>query len=139
MAAISFRAVAAIVVSTMVFSLPAIAEISGRVTHITDGDTFHLESVTIRLWGINAPERDTPFGPGATRFLRDAINGKNVRCDERGRDHYGRVVARCWFGSFDVGSLMVSGGWARDWRQYSGGHYFPEEVDAKRDRKGMWR
>ena len=36
---------------------------------ISDGDTLVSEDIRIRLWGIDTPERDQPYGDSATGAL----------------------------------------------------------------------
>lgn len=66
------------------------------VTKVIDGDTFHLASgESVRIVGIDAPERDDPFGPMATKCLKDILNGQKVRIvpATEPRDKYGRMLA----------------------------------------------
>lgn len=41
--------------------------IKGKVTYVSDGDTFHLlsessEKIKVRVEGVDCPERNQPFG-----------------------------------------------------------------------------
>ncbi len=56
---------------------------------------------------------------------------------ERDIDRYGRVVAVCRTAG-ELYAAMVRRGWAVDYTHYSGGHYRPEERDARRERLGIW-
>ena len=63
-----------------------------------DGDTFKVtydgEQTSVRIVGINAPERNTPEGPAATKALTDLVDGKMVRLEftePRKRDNFGRL------------------------------------------------
>jgi endonuclease YncB( thermonuclease family) len=51
------------------------ADITGRVTHVRDGDTIELGQRVIRLQGIDAPESDQPHGDEASRALRQRVVG----------------------------------------------------------------
>ena len=80
--------------------------VEGRVTKVVDGDTFDMRvewvgkanketysnNETIRIAGIDAPERGTIAGTMATQGLRAAIEGQYVHCDVQARDAYGRLV-----------------------------------------------
>jgi len=120
---------------------------------VVDGDTLALRrwplpEHRVRLWGIDAPERhqwcadaageNYACGAKATRFLRDLIADRELRCDYRSRDRYGRDVARCWTEGLDLGLAMVRGGWAVDFSRYSGGYYLPSEMSAALHGDGMW-
>ena len=42
-----------------------IAATTGVPTSIHDGDTFRFGKLRVRVWGIDAPELETQFGPAA--------------------------------------------------------------------------
>lgn len=111
--------------------------LDGKVTRIVDGDTFRMGKVRVRLWGVDAPERDTPSGPGATRHLSELIAGQDVSCVITGVS-YERLVGQCRVGERDISALMASDGWARDYQYFSQGHYAAEEKRARDEQKGMW-
>lgn len=90
---------------------------------ITDGDTLRCNGVRVRLWGIDAPERDTPAGPPATRALAQIIDGGTIVCEEKDTDRYGRTVALCRIEGRDIAAEMVRQGHAKDFPRYSGGYY----------------
>ena len=49
-----------------------------KVDRVTDGDTIVLMDRTrVRLHGIDAPERDQPYGPIATAALAGSHNAEN--------------------------------------------------------------
>lgn len=87
------------------------------VERIVDGDTFKVqydgESTSVRIAGINAPERRDPAGPAATAALTGLIRGKTVRLEfpePRKRDNFGRLLCRVCVG--DVGRWMIDNGYA---------------------------
>lgn len=115
---------------------------SGRVL---DGDTLDIAGVRVRLWGIDAPEkrqscraggRGWSCGALAAAALRSRAIG--LRCEGRGKDRYGRVLAVCFQGEEDVNAWMVAQGWALAWRRYSE-TYAPLEEEARRKGRGMHR
>jgi endonuclease YncB( thermonuclease family) len=138
------HAVVAAVVAGRVQAQPGgstleIAEIAGVPTSITDGDTFRLGDVRVRLWGMDAPELSTRFGPAARQRLTELIAGRAVRCGpEVGRSHR-RTVRECvnWRG-VDLSQEMVREGWAIDWPRYSGGAYAADEAAARRAKAGVF-
>lgn len=77
----------------------------------------------MRLWGIDAPERDTPAGPASTRALAQIIDGGTIVCEEKDTDRYGRTVALCRIDGRDIAAEMVAQGHAKDFPRYSGGFY----------------
>lgn len=111
---------------------------------ITDGDTLKLNGVTYRLWGIDAPEtkQDCPDGWAAGRLaathLQSLISGRNVICERKDTDRYGRTVAVCRAGGEDLGAMMVRGGYAWAFLRYST-DYAGQEALAKREGLGVHR
>jgi endonuclease YncB( thermonuclease family) len=122
-----------------------VAAQSGHAT-VIDGDTLEVEGVRVRLWGIDAPEtRQTcstagatyPCGRHATGHLRLLVSDREVRCEPRARDRWGRVVAVCRAGGLDLGAAMVRDGWALAFVRYSR-DYMLEEATAYGARRGVW-
>jgi endonuclease YncB( thermonuclease family) len=111
---------------------------------ITDGDTLKLNGVTYRLWGIDAPEtrQDCPDGwPAgrlATTHLQSLISGRNVICERKDTDRYGRTVAICRAGGEDLGAMMVRDGYAWAFIRYSAS-YVGQETLAKKEMLGVHR
>jgi len=63
-----------------------------KVDRVTDGDTIVLMDRTrVRLHGIDAPERDQPYGPIATAALEYMV-ARSVYLVEVDEDRYGRLV-----------------------------------------------
>lgn len=106
---------------------------AGDAIWVADGDTIHLGEDRIRLWGIDAPELDTPEGEVAREYLRlllDPLEVEMLRCQLLYEDRYGRSVARCVMpDDTDLACEMVRAGHARDWPRYSDGYYTRCEPD----------
>jgi endonuclease YncB( thermonuclease family) len=67
----------------------------GKVVSIMDGDTIQIrtigeENVTVRLIGIDAPEKGQDFGSAAKDFLGERIHEKTVRVEFTETDRYQR-------------------------------------------------
>jgi endonuclease YncB( thermonuclease family) len=60
-----------------------------------------------------------------------------VRCVEKGRDRYRRVLAACYFGRLDIGGELVWRGWALAYRRY-GMTYVRQEAEARAVKRGLW-
>ena len=109
-----------IAVAVILWPILALGEITGPA-RVIDGDTIEVAGERIRLHGIDAPEMDQTCewpdstiacGAIAKAELADAIAGAEVRCEERDRDRYGRIVAVCHASGHDIGRAMVDAGWA---------------------------
>lgn len=109
---------------------------------IADGDTLYLNGVTYRLYGIDAPETKQvcadgwPAGNLATTRLQALISGRNVVCEKRDHDRYGRTVAVCRANGEDLGAILVREGLAWAFVRYSR-DYVEQEARAKADRRGI--
>jgi endonuclease YncB( thermonuclease family) len=100
--------------------------ISSPVSKIMDGDTFTLkgQSRRIRIWGLDAPERDEAGGPAATARLRSFISGSTLACRIMDIDRYGRLVGQCFLpDGRDIASEMIRSGTAAEFCRYSRGYY----------------
>ncbi len=97
------------------------AEIEGRVAWVTDGDTIRIEGhpYPIRLWGIDAAERDTIAGQSARSFLESKIKGERLLCRRKAVDDYRRTVATCEIAGEDLSALMINVGHAQEFCRFS--------------------
>ena len=92
--------------------------------YVVDGDTLREGMVSIRLWGIDAPEMDTQAGRDARRYLIELTRGDEITCEQKGTDGYGRRVAICMdsLGS-DLACSLLEAGHAEEWFYFSNGYY----------------
>jgi endonuclease YncB( thermonuclease family) len=117
-----------------------IADTTGVPTSIYDGDTFRFGKMRVRIWGIDAPEKETRFGPDARAQLVQLVAGRPVKCHDTGQRNHDRIVAQCWnWRGVEIASAMVRTGWAVDWARFSQGRYQPSQQAAQRARAGMYR
>lgn len=114
---------------------------------VLDGDTLDFNGMRVRLFGIDAFERDQsctrgngsryPCGQAAREALVVAISHAPVRCERRDVDRYNRMVAVCRTRNGDLSARVVEQGYALAYRQYSH-DYVNEEDAARRDQRGAW-
>lgn len=116
---------------------------------VTDGDTLRIADETIRLFGIDAPERDQfchdrqggawSCGMSARLSLQRLVALGGLRCSIRGQDKYRRSVATCAVtGVDDIGERLVREGWALDLPDKSGHRYQQAEQYARDHAAGIW-
>jgi endonuclease YncB( thermonuclease family) len=122
----------------------------GTVVAIADGDTLTLldgahRTHRIRLDGIDAPERKQPYGQRARESLAALAQGRTATADCDKVDRYGRAVCRVTVEGVDVGLEQVRRGLAWHYVRYAHEQsaavraaYAQAEVDAKRERSGLW-
>lgn len=112
--------------------------LTGRVERVVDGDTFYLQGYSIRVWGINAPERGERGYLEATRALQNLVTRREMSCTPVGTNH-DRVVAACTADQrIDISARMVQMGWAKDLPDKSGGRFASLEREARLAKRGIW-
>ena len=117
---------------------------AGRVLEVTDGDTVIVArgrgQVTVRLFGIDAPEGTQPYGAESTAALSRLVMGKVIDVDMKDVDQYGRLVATVLVGGADVNEALVRAGAAWHYAQYSDSAALAAaERDARASRRGLWQ
>jgi micrococcal nuclease len=117
------------------------------VISISDGDTLKakcttaqgLESLTIRLAEIDAPEKRQAFGQRSKQRLSELCFGKRAEVRPASRDRYGRAVARVVCEGIDANAAMVRSGMAWAYTRYlTDPQIRAMEVLAQRERVGLW-
>lgn len=77
-------------------------------------------------------------GVAASGELVQLVTGKDLTCETRDVDRYGRTVAVCTADGQDINAAMVTQGWALAYRQFSD-DYVAQEGEAQKDGLGMWQ
>lgn len=89
---------------------------SGKCTGVFDGDTITVQNggqpVRVRLYGIDCPEIQQPFGARAKQFTAGLTLGRLVTISGRGVDSSGRVLGWASVGKRNVNSELVKNGLA---------------------------
>ncbi|WP_240789521.1 thermonuclease family protein [Pseudooceanicola onchidii] len=103
-----------------------------------DGDTIIVKKQRIRLFGIDAPEMEHPWGKKSKWTLIGLCKGKEIRVEPQDQLSYDRIVAKCLLpDGTDLSAEMVRRGMAIDWPKFSGGVYLQFEPEGVRKRH--WR
>jgi len=117
---------------------------TGTVTHVTDGDTVWVREagrkpVSVRLHGIDAPERCQDGGEEATEALSARVSRREVVVDTHAVDGYGRIVGTVWLGGEDINGWLVAQGhaWSPGFRS-SPGPYAEAERLARARHRGLF-
>lgn len=113
--------------------------INGRVTWVSDGDTFTMETKTgedieVRLYGVDCPESEWPnrskAQPGskdAKQFAIDMIHNKEVTVRLKGENTYNRVVGEPFVNGLSLSRELIKNGWG--WWNKT---YAKDDQDLKR-------
>lgn len=112
------------------------------VPSVIDGDSIDIRGTNYRLYGIDAPEMGQfcgreRMGQRSANALSSIINGRTLRCQDRGSGGWGRRVLHCTAAGEDIQSRMVREGWAYAFSKYSR-EYEPLEVGARNSGLGVW-
>lgn len=130
------------------------AEKEGTCLKVQDGDTIifreagAVDSIKIRLWGIDAPEKGQAFGAEATRKLARLIEHKSVllrfheeaKESAEGRDGYSRDLATIFRKGRNINLEMVQLGLAWHYSYYAAAETELAEAEraAREARLGLW-
>ena len=127
------------------------------VTRVLDGDTFHCipdtvingaklhkdGTISVRLRGVDAPEKRQPSGTDAQESLKELIGKKTVKLDIKDIDRYGRVAAYVFVNGMNVNLEQVKRGLAWAYTEYLDRPYASEfydaEKQARKQRLGLWK
>lgn len=116
------------------------------VVRVVDGDTLKVSTgaapVTLRLYGVDAPEKSQPHGPQASAWLADLLNGQAVEVDVQDTDKFGRSVAVVKIGGVNVNEALVSEGhaWLYAWYCTASecAQWAEDEETARAAGLGLW-
>lgn len=105
--------------------------------YVVDGDGLIILKTQIRLFGIDAPELNHPYGKNAKWALVSLCKGQTIRAEVTAQDVHGRTVARCYLpDGRDLSAEMVKLGMAIDWPKFSDGIY--RDLEPTGIRKKLW-
>ena len=148
----------------ILLSLPNLSASAEKIiigkAQVIDGDTIKINGKKVRLFGIDAPEKNQiciglsgeayNCGLYSTRFLKTFINNSiRVECSYTDLDRYDRIIGKCISHTkiensnetvpFDINYQMVRNGRAVEYKRYSKGEYSEAEESAKKEKKGIWK
>jgi endonuclease YncB( thermonuclease family) len=122
----------------------AAEEFTGRVVGITDGDTIKVlhagRAETVRLQGVDAPEKRQAYGERARRYAADLAFDRTVVVRGAGRDRSGRLLGEVVLpDGRSLNQELVRAGYAWWFRRYSRDARLARlEDEARAGRRGLW-
>ena len=129
------------------FSSASLADLSSgntpfKLKRTSDGDTIvALDDTRIRLWGIDTPERDQPYGNKAKKALESMLRRETLYLEIKNVDRYGRTVGVIFTADGDDVNLeMVCNGYAWWYERYAkeATDYKQCQKDAQKNKRGLW-
>lgn len=118
---------------------------TGKVIGIADGDTIKVlhnrTVVSIRLKGIDCPEKRQPYGMKAKQFASNLCFGREVIISEGKLDRYKRLVADVILEDGRIlNHELVRSGFAWWYKQFSPRDEVLNrlESEARRSKIGLW-
>ncbi len=118
----------------------------GICVNVIDGDsliiTHNDAAKEIRLYGIDAPEFDQPFGKQARACTRDLVLRQSVSVEPLEIDTYGRTVAKVHIPEGCLNELLIAQGCAWVFTRYckpaDRKAWAALEQDARQQGRGLW-
>ena len=91
--------------------------LTGKITHVRDGDTIVIDGIPIRLSALDCPEKGTQNGDYATQLAKQFL-GLQATCELTGAKTYDRLVGYCTINGADFGSYMMQNSACKVWKKY---------------------
>ena len=120
---------------------------TGTVSKVLSGTMFMMNKMTLKLYGIDAPDMSQtcltkrsekyPCGRTAKKKLEKLLLNKPISCQLIAPYAPSKFYAVCEIQGYDVGATMVSVGWAVADRKVSD-VYIPYENQARKKDEGLW-
>ncbi|MDR0356528.1 MAG: thermonuclease family protein [Deltaproteobacteria bacterium] len=120
----------------------------GTVERVVDGDTIafltqDFERVRVRLYGIDAPEKNQSGGPESSQALKALIEGKSAEVRVLDVDRYNRLVGLIYLNGQSVNLALVADGHAWVYKRHCRSKEICREMTqaesiAKDEGRGLW-
>lgn len=124
--------------------IDGLKEFEGVVSWVDDGDTVRVKShgvkITVRLWGIDTPEKKQPGGKAALYYLIKLVKRKKVSIVPLESGTYGRLIAKIYVKDKFINLEMLKAGHAWWYKRYSPDWSDGEKAQTKaqKEKRGIW-
>lgn len=132
-------------VAALLLANPSCAErIQGKVVGVSDGDTLKVLSdrrvSSVRLAGIDCPEKKQAFGQRAKQFTSNLAFGRDVVVDYKKKDRYGRLIGEVILpDGTSLNEQIVKEGYGWWYPEYSRDATLKQRQDeARLSKRGLW-
>ena len=103
-------------------------KIKYKVIKVSDGDTISVKKlkngvldgdlIKVRLYGVDAPEKDQDFGYESKKALMNYVADKTIEIDIKAKDRYGRSVGVLYVGGRNINEELLRDGYVWYYEQY---------------------
>lgn len=108
-----------LILAAALVATPVHAQTMSGLAEVVDGDSLSVSGISVRLFGIDAPEGKQTCNRSGTTWrcgeeaatqLRNFIGGNPIDCRGRDIDTYGRTLAVCLVAGIEINRAMVEAG-----------------------------
>jgi micrococcal nuclease len=105
---------------------------TGVVQRVVDGDTVKINNKSVRLLGINCPEKGEKYYSEAKTFLENKILNKTVEIHfgKEKTDIYNRTLGYIFIGEENINAEIVQNGFANLYFPEGKDQYYPQFAEA---------
>lgn len=114
-------------------------------TKFFDGDSIHVllkgeeKSISVRLYGIDAPEKEQDYGATAEARLKELIRNKPIEIEIKGTDNHKRPLVVVFFNGNNINLQMLREGMAWHYDRFdSTPEFSAAHEEAKLHKRGLW-
>ena len=103
-------------------------KIKYKVIKVSDGDTISVKRlkngvldgdlIKVRLYGVDAPEKDQDFGYESKKALINYVADKTIEIDIKSKDRYGRSVGILYVDGRNINEELLRDGYVWYYEQY---------------------
>lgn len=103
-------------------------KIKYKVIKVSDGDTISVKKlknnvldgdlIKVRLYGVDAPEKDQDFGYESKKALMNYVSNKTIEIDIKSKDGYGRSVGILYVDGRNINEELLRDGYVWYYEQY---------------------
>ncbi len=103
-------------------------KIKYKVIKVSDGDPISVKKlknnvldgdlIKVRLYGVDAPEKDQDFGYESKKALMNYVSNKTIEIDIKSKDRYGRSVGILYVDGRNINEELLRDGYVWYYEQY---------------------
>ncbi len=92
-----------------------------QIERVIDGDTVVVNGTSVRMLGLNTPEKGEKYYQEAKDYTSSLVLNKTILIERRGKDRYNRELGYLFYDGENLNAKVVEKGYAN--------YYFPDGQD----------